>query len=92
MSNDADCNENYVDEVGIVNIGGLATMDEDGRCDNVDVLEGLSSPMKQTLAHLHETMVEITIECGEGANTELCDHQTSLLQRVASNIHAINLA
>jgi len=74
VSNDADCNKNQVDEVGIVNIGGLATMDEDGHCDNVNVLEGSSNPMNQALVHLHETMAKITIGCGEGANTKLCDH------------------
>ncbi len=92
VSNDADYNKNQVDEVGIVTIGGLATMDEDGRCDNVNVLEGSSSPMNQALAHLHETMAKIAIECGEDANTRLCDHWTSLLQGIASNIRAIYLA
>ncbi len=86
VSNGVDCNEDQIDEVGIVNIGGLATMDQDGHCDNVDVPEGLSHPMNQTLARLHEAMVEITIECGEAASIKLCDHGTSLFQGVASNI------
>jgi hypothetical protein len=55
------------------------TINEDGHCDNVDVLEGLSTPMDQTLACLHETMAKITIECGEGASIELCDHTTLLV-------------
>jgi hypothetical protein len=42
--------------------------------------------MNQTLARLHEAMVEITIECGEAASIKLCDHGTSLFQGVASNI------
>jgi hypothetical protein len=48
---DENCNQDRVDPVGIVNIGGLVTMDEDGCCDNVDVLEGSSTPMDQTLVH-----------------------------------------
>jgi hypothetical protein len=92
VSDDGDCNKGQVDEVGIVNIGWLITMDEDGHFDNVEVLEGLSSPMNRALIRLHETMVEIIIECVEGASIELCDHGTSLYQNVASNIQAIHLA
>jgi len=43
--------------------GGLATMDEDGCCDNVDVPKGLSSPMNRTFVRLHKTMAKITIGC-----------------------------
>jgi hypothetical protein len=63
VSNGVDCNENQVDEVDIINIGGLATMDEDGCCDNVDVPKGLSSPMNRTFVRLHKTMAKITIGC-----------------------------
>jgi hypothetical protein len=42
---DEDYNQDQVDEVGIVDIGGLMTMDEDSCFDNVDVLEGSSAPM-----------------------------------------------
>ncbi len=59
-----DSNRNLVDVVvDIVDIEGLTTMDEDGCFDNVDVLKGSSTPMDQTLTHLHETMAEITTEC-----------------------------
>jgi len=34
---DEDCNQDLVDEVGIVDIGGLTVMDEDSCFDNVDV-------------------------------------------------------
>ncbi len=77
---DENCNQDRVDPVGIVNIGGLATMDEDGCCDNVDVHEGSSNPMDQTLVHLHETMAKIIVECGEGASIELCNHTKFLIQ------------
>jgi hypothetical protein len=43
-SNDENCNQHPVDDVGIVDIGGLTTMDEDSCFDNVDVLEGSSAP------------------------------------------------
>jgi hypothetical protein len=45
VSDDKDCNQCWVDEVDIVDIGGLATMDEDGHCDDVNVLKGLFFPM-----------------------------------------------
>jgi hypothetical protein len=61
-------------------------MDEDGRCENVDVLEGSSTPMDRALVCLHKTMAEITTECGEGASIKLCNHATLLLQGVPSNI------
>jgi hypothetical protein len=60
-----------VDEVGIVDIGGLTVMDEDSCFDNVDVLEGSSAPMDRALAHLYETMAKINMECIMGANMEL---------------------
>jgi len=69
--NDENCNQYQVDEVDIIDIGGLATMNEDDHCDNVDVPKGLSTPMDQALAQLHETMVEITIKCGKSASIEL---------------------
>jgi hypothetical protein len=80
------------DEVGIVDIGGLTTMNEDSCFDIVDVLEGSSAPMDQALAHLHEMMVEIIAECTVGASIKLCNHATSLLQRVGLNIHHLCLA
>jgi hypothetical protein len=43
--NDEDCNQNLVDEVGTVDIGGFTTMDEDSCFDNVDVSENSSAPM-----------------------------------------------
>jgi len=52
---DEDCNQNLIDEVGIVDIKGFTTMDEDSCFDNVNVLEGLFAPMDRTLARLHET-------------------------------------
>ncbi len=58
-SNDEDCNQDLVDEVNIVNFGELKAMDEDNHFDNVDVLEGSSTSMEQTLVHLHETMAEL---------------------------------
>ncbi len=36
-------------------------------------------------------VAEMIIECGEGASIKLCDHATSLFQRVASNIETICL-
>jgi hypothetical protein len=36
-------------------------------------------------------VAEMIVECGEGASIELCDHATSLLQGVASNIQTICL-
>jgi hypothetical protein len=75
----------------IVDIGGLMTMDEDICFDNVDVLKSSIAPMDRALAHLHETMVEITIECTMGVNIELCDHATSLIRGVTSNIHHLCL-
>jgi hypothetical protein len=87
-----DCNQDPIDEVDIVDIRGLTTMDEDNCFDNVDVLEGPFTPMDQTLARLHETLVEITTKCTVGVIIELCDHTISLLQRVASNIHHLHLA
>jgi hypothetical protein len=67
-------------------------MDEDSYFDNVDVLEGSSTPMDWKLVCLHETMAEITVECRASASIELWDHAMSLLQRVASNIYCICLA
>jgi hypothetical protein len=67
-------------------------MDEDSCFDNVDVSEGSSTPMDRTLACLHEIMVEITVECLVNASVKLCDHVTSLIQRVGSNIHHLHLA
>jgi len=40
-----DCNQDLVDEVNIVDIGGFMAMDEDSCFDNVDVLEGSFAPM-----------------------------------------------
>ncbi len=45
-----------------------------------------------SLAFLHEIMVEIIVEYTIGASVKLCDHATSLLQRVGSNIHHLHLA
>jgi hypothetical protein len=42
---DENCNQDPIDEVSIVDIGGLTTMDEDSCFDNVNVLEGSSAPM-----------------------------------------------
>ncbi len=60
---DEDCNQALVDEVDIIDIGGLTTMDEDYFFDNVDVLEASFAPMDRTLACLHETMAEINGKC-----------------------------
>ncbi len=78
-SNDEDCNQDPVDEVGIIDIGGLTVMDEDNCFNNVDVLEGSFAPIDRALAHLYETMAKITMECIVGTNIELCDHATSLI-------------
>jgi hypothetical protein len=86
-----DCNQYLVDIVNIVDIGGLMAMDENSCFDNVDVLEGSFAPMDRALACLHETMVEITMECNVGASVELCDHATSRIQEVGSNIHHLRL-
>jgi hypothetical protein len=87
VSNDEDCNQDPIDEVGIVGIGRFSTMDEDNCFDNVDVPKGSFTPMDRGLIHLHETMVEIIMECTMGANVELCDHATSLFRGVGSIIH-----
>ncbi len=42
-----DYNQNLIHEVGIIDIGGFTTMDEDSCFDNVDLLEGSFSPMDQ---------------------------------------------
>jgi hypothetical protein len=75
-----DFNQHQVDEVIIIDIGVLATMDEDVHCDNVDVPKGSFPPMDLALVRLHETMAKITVDCGKGVNIELCDHVTLLLQ------------
>jgi len=90
--NTEDCNQNSVNEVSIVDIGRLASMDEDSYFDSVDVQKGLSTPMDQALTRLYEIMVEITTECTTHASVELCDHATSLFQGVESNIHHLRLA
>jgi hypothetical protein len=67
-------------------------MDEDNCFDNVDVLECSFTLVDQALACLHETMTKIIVECTTNASIELCDHATSLLQGVASNIHHLCVA
>ncbi len=57
---DEDYNQDPIDEVDIVNIVGLMTMDEDSCFDNVDVPKGSSTPMDQALARLHEITAKIT--------------------------------
>jgi hypothetical protein len=79
VADDEDCNQDLVDEVNIIDIGGLTIMDEDSCFDNVDVLEGSFAPMDRTLTHLYETMAKITMECIVGTSIELCDHATSLI-------------
>ncbi len=54
-----DCNQDPIDEVGIVDIRGLTAMDEDNCFDNVNMPKGSSTPMDWALACLHETMDEI---------------------------------
>jgi hypothetical protein len=46
---------------------------------NVNVPKGLSALMDRTLTCLHETIVEITAECGESASIELSDYATLFL-------------
>ncbi len=41
---------------------------------------------------MHETMVKITMEYTTGASVKLCDHATSFLWGVGSNIHHLHLA
>ncbi len=91
VSNNKDYNQDLVDEVGIIDMGGLMAMDEDSCFDNVNVSEGSLSPMDRTLAHLHETMADITMECIAGTSVKLCDHATSFLQGIESNIHHLHL-
>lgn len=45
VSNDENCNQDQIDEINIVDIGGFVTTNEDGRCDNINVLESSSTPM-----------------------------------------------
>jgi hypothetical protein len=45
VCDDENYNQDRVDEVSIIDIGGLVTTNEDGHCDNVDVPKGLSTPM-----------------------------------------------
>jgi hypothetical protein len=66
-------------------------MDEDSCFDNFNVSKGSSAPMDWTLARLPETMVKITVECTSGANVKLCNHVTSLIRGVRSNIHHLHL-
>ncbi len=79
-------------EVGIIDIGGFTTIDEDSFFDNVNVSKGSFAPMEQALACLHETMAKITMECIANASVELCDHATSFLQGLGLNIHHLCLA
>jgi hypothetical protein len=44
-SDDENYKQDLVDEVNIIDIGGLTTMDENNCFDNVDVPEGSSTPM-----------------------------------------------
>ncbi len=83
--NDEDCNQDLIDEVNIVDIGGFMAMDEDSCFDNVNLLEGSSAPMDWTLARLHEITAEIVAKCITGASVEICNHATSLLPGVGSN-------
>jgi hypothetical protein len=48
--NDEDYNQYPVDEVNIIDIGGLTTMNEDSCFDNANVLKGSSAPMDRALA------------------------------------------
>jgi hypothetical protein len=66
-------------------------MDEDNCFDNVNVLEGSSTPMDRALAFLHEIMAKIITEHITGTSFKLCHHATSFLQGVASNIHHLCL-
>jgi hypothetical protein len=50
VSSNESCDQDLVDEVGIINIRGLTTMDKDNCFDNVNVLEGSSTPIDRTLA------------------------------------------
>ncbi len=54
--------------LAIANIAGLMAMDEDNHFDNVDVSKGSFTPMDWTLPRLHETKVEITMECKVSAS------------------------
>jgi hypothetical protein len=76
---DEDYNQDSINEVSIVDIGGFMTMDENSCFDNVNVLEGSFAPMDRTLICLHEIMAKITTECSTNASVELYDHATSLL-------------
>jgi hypothetical protein len=66
-------------KLALLTLGGLIAMDENSCFDNVDGPKGSSAPMNQALAHLHETMAEITAECTTGASIKLCNHAPSLL-------------
>ncbi len=41
-----DCNQDPINEVNIVDIGGFMTMNENSCFDNVDMLEGSSTPIE----------------------------------------------
>jgi hypothetical protein len=56
------------------------------------VPKGSSTPMDWTLARLHETMAKITTKRTACVIVKLCDHATSLLRGIASNIHHLYFA
>jgi hypothetical protein len=85
--NNEDCNQNPINEVNIVDIWRFMAMDEDSCFDNVDFPKGSFAPMNRTLCYLHETMAKIITNCTTGASVEFCNHATSLLLGVGSNIH-----
>jgi hypothetical protein len=91
-SDDENCNQDLINEVGIIDIGGLTIMDEDSCFENGNVLKGSFAPMDRALIRLHETMVEITTECTTSVSIELCNHATSHFRGVESNIHHLHLA
>jgi hypothetical protein len=86
VSNDEDCNQDLVDEVGIIDIGGLTAMDDNNCFDNVNVSKGSSAPMDRALVCLHKTMVNVTTKCVAGVNVELSNHATSFFEELDRTI------
>jgi len=79
---------------GVIDIGLIGTMEEvvlpTDEVRAFDELESSSVPVEGTLVRLHHTMKEIIIKCTQGG-VALCDHATSIMKVVASQIQNIHL-
>ncbi len=92
MFKDEECNQDWVDEGGIVDIGVFMAMIKIVVLTMLMWRKGSSAPMDRALAHLHETIVKITTKCTTNVGIKLCNRAISLLRGVASNIHHLHLA